>query len=304
MSTMWERTRRVTRKKTPVLDGIPIFPIAGAAPVEAPSYHLSSGGMPVTIGDYLTVRTTSLSAARRTEVAYRILTPEGDIQYSEYLFTPTASLADDQFEIPLQDGILLAVTATVEDSALSGDLNYGTIALKRGTSDTERFNAILVQGYYRRKQGLFWPGGRSQRMEEAFGKWRNQTVADPSPGASYSFNTNTALKTRLVALSFRLVTGATVGDRRCYIQLSESGVTYLKTGAGVNQAASLTVDYSCYPGAMSDLVFGTLANISFPPDLWIEPGTSFSISATGLTATDQFSNLNIRWEDRLDEDAY
>lgn len=117
-------------------------------------------------------------------------------------------------------------------------------------------------------------------------------VATPAAGQGWTYTSTGIL---LQALRFRLATSAVVANRTWVVQFdSGAGTTpYLGVIIPAQQAASLTIPYSLYPGAVSATGFLTAGTAPIPPNLNLPAGHRIQCVPLGFDAADQIDQIAI-----------
>ena len=120
------------------------------------------------------------------------------------------------------------------------------------------------------------------------------TVSSPAAGAGQTFKYAGSEFWRVRAVSFQLVTSATVANRIVYLDMLDGdGKRLGRFSSGYTQTASLT---SVYTFGVGMNVYGAnaAASIGAPlPDLWLRKGCELSIGVTAIDTTDQLSVIRV-----------
>jgi hypothetical protein len=123
-------------------------------------------------------------------------------------------------------------------------------------------------------------------------------LANPAPGADFSFNPSPNAPWQPISLFAQLVTSATVANRLVALRLATPApVTFFEGFVPVAIPASETLQLSAGPGlTTSDVVVGTQTDATVGlPGGWYPAGTTLSSSTLNLQAGDQWSLLALMY---------
>lgn len=103
---------------------------------------------------------------------------------------------------------------------------------------------------------------------------------------------------RILAITFQLVTSATVANRTVQLVLDDTTTTWFRTGAPGSQAASLTEQYSAFEGSTGGGANGPVNHLG-----WMSPAPVLYVGHRLRTVTanidpgDQYSNIGMLVEE-------
>jgi hypothetical protein len=121
---------------------------------------------------------------------------------------------------------------------------------------------------------------------------RKEPVPTPAPGVNWS-RTNDSGGTWLVrSIMFRFVTAAAAANRIVSVVATSAEDRWFLTTSGLAQAATLTADYSAFPGAAPTVALGPAGLLALPDDgLWLPPGHVIASEVSAIQAADQLSAI-------------
>lgn len=121
---------------------------------------------------------------------------------------------------------------------------------------------------------------------------RPVTVAAPAAGADWSVKVDGGEVWMVLDGTATLATSVAVASRSPRLIGTDGNVTYRRVGAGVDQAASLTVAYSINPGAGAGNTAGaSSAAWPTPVPLVVPPSHSIGTNTGAIQAADQWSAI-------------
>lgn len=122
-------------------------------------------------------------------------------------------------------------------------------------------------------------------------------LANPAPGTELEYNPGGRYQERLVAVTFDLVTSATVASRQVNLIYRDAGaIAMAKIPAGGTQAASLTRTYCFLPEINAPLAVASSTFLAPLPGLWLQAGYDVFVQVVSIDATDQISNARFTVE--------
>lgn len=117
-------------------------------------------------------------------------------------------------------------------------------------------------------------------------------VDRPAAGQGWTLTPGGARWWRVISLTARLVTSAVVANRRVRLTATEGDFTFFVAEAHLNQAASLTFDYTAHTGAPVSAADNLVLPLPLPSGgLLLRSGAVLTASATALDAGDQWSAI-------------
>lgn len=120
-----------------------------------------------------------------------------------------------------------------------------------------------------------------------------QAVSSPAAGADWSFVPAGGDKTKLLAITAKLVTSGTASNRQPSLQITdETGNLLVSDVSTAAQPASVTGIWSWRSGASQygGNITGTAFSAS-APDFWLPAGAKVGLSTAGIEAADQWSTI-------------
>ena len=120
-------------------------------------------------------------------------------------------------------------------------------------------------------------------------------IATPAAGADIVWTPSTTERVKLLAITAKLVTNGTAGNRAPILSLLDlSGNTVLEVTPGGTQAASLTGQFSWYesdgPRAGTNAQVGGVASADLP-SFWLPEGWSVKTTTVNIQTGDQWSGV-------------
>lgn len=232
----------------------------------------------------------------------RMLMPDGQIIPAEFQARPTADRTLNQFRFTLPEGFLLGVTAGVRSAGPLRGQCFVILLLQRSFSTINWIYAgTLFQDYVSFQDFNGWPQGSIRSGLEGPGFVRSITGTDPAAGAEISETVPTNARWRPIALRFRLVTDATVANRRPGIVLDDGATAYFVSQAGSVQTASLTYDYNAGTLGFTQGVFSLDQWIPLPHYLLMPGGHRIRTSTVNLAAGDNYGAPQLLVEEWIED---
>jgi hypothetical protein len=119
---------------------------------------------------------------------------------------------------------------------------------------------------------------------------RRVNVTQPGAGANFSRVNDSGGLWVIRGLAFTLTTSAAVANRVMTLLARAAEDVWFRTSAGGVQVASLTFDYSGWPGSGSPSGTTPVALLGWPHDgLWLPPGQVIESDVQAIDAADQIS---------------
>lgn len=256
-------------------------------------------GLWVTEADELVFTAWGQGAAVVMLLNARLVTVDGDVVVSSVRNTTSAGLDSETEEMALFPGWLMQVSVQPQAEGLVFGTVFARVVLRRGGQSLLRNSVVLWSGVVGVGGGVVWPGGDSREAVTAEGAVVSVSVANPAAGANWSSAENAALRTRLLACSFRLVTDATVATREVQVRGVYGGAIGWLGMASQSQTASNTRDYFGVLGFVQTAVIA--GNIAIPlPGHLDARGTTYDSLVANMVAGDQLSNVQYLVERRFE----
>lgn len=177
-------------------------------------------------GEQLVVDSWSSYNDAPLHIKARVLTPQGTIQTSYWLHTPTNTRALATTYHDLAEGWLLHV------EVLAGSMGYRRghcfvrVTIQRGQGPVGLIHGLLITDYITSTGGLVWPGGLIRSSVDGPGLIRMVGGVDPAPGAEVQFTVPANARWRLQSVRLVLVTDATAVNREADLVIDD-GVNLL-----------------------------------------------------------------------------
>lgn len=242
----------------------------------------------VTDDDFLLVTSINAAATVRLTIGGRLLRRDGTVVPLAEAHTPNTDRTAATSAHKLAEGWLQSVTVIATAASVHG-LTFVRIDLCRGQVNGARVPiATLAQGIVTSAQRLAWPGSPLAATHERDGALRAVTGTDPAAGAEISEAVPTGARWDLLAISFQLVTDATVANRETALTFDDGATIYFTSPSGFAQTASLTRRYSAAAiGAQTAPAAGTDRQILIPL-ITLLPGHRIRTATTGIVAGDNY----------------
>jgi hypothetical protein len=191
--------------------------------------RVSSFGSVVSVE--LTLRTRFLDALAR-------LVPSADRH------VPNSNRTIATTDHPLGDGWLMGAEIHASVGSPRVGQVFVVVDLMRGSGAAAVVLQTLIQGYVTDTSRLGWPGSLIWRSTDGRGVLRAITGTDPAAGVEIIETVPTNARWLFHAITFTLVTSATVANREVNIAFDDGANVFARSFSGTNQAATNTVIYS------------------------------------------------------------
>lgn len=127
---------------------------------------------------------------------------------------------------------------------------------------------------------------------DAYGEVSTSVVTRPSPaaGGGFTYAPPEAVRFKVAAVSFQLVTAVAVATRLVSLDLLDGASNIIgRFSAGFTQSASKTSVYT-FAAGINEYGANDAAAIGAPlPDLWLPDGSSIAVNVGAVQAADQVS---------------
>lgn len=125
-----------------------------------------------------------------------------------------------------------------------------------------------------------------------------QGIANPAPGAQFSFNVTGQCIVLITSITFRLQTDANAANRYARILFNDGTRDVIFVQPMHVQTTGLTRDHNFFIGASNCqlLIGGTQYQSSLPSHLWFKDNGTVASSVAGMQAGDQLSNIAISYQ--------
>lgn len=234
-------------------------------------------------------------------VVIRMLRPNGEIIPSLHAFPTIYNGLPQAAAHQLGEGFLLscAVVKPTQASFLTEDV-WVAVEITRGSFAQSLYSRKLVGGYLGFANRLAWPESPVIDPLSGPGNVRLVVGTNPAAGAEISATMPLAVRRKLMAIRFRLVTSVAVANRRVTLLLNDdSGNTFYRVHSQVTQTAAQTVDYHFAPGVPFFNADG-IAGGPLPNELFVKTGYAIATSTFALDAGDDFTAPNMLFQEWLD----
>lgn len=250
--------------------------------------------------DFLLVTSINALASVTITISGRMLQRDGRLQPFVDRHVANSDRTAATSAIKLGEGWLQEITAIAAGAAPTLGQTFVRVDLVRGEGPGQTVHATLLQGIVTAAQRLAWPGSPIDTTLESPGALRSIGGTDPAAGAEIAETVPTGARWRLQSLRAALVTDATAANREVAIVFDDGTNTYAEAHAGVNQAASLTRQYTAaIAGVRGAAATGTGILIAIP-SLILPAGHRIRTSVTNLQAGDNWGAPRLLIEEWLE----
>jgi len=213
------------------------------------------------------------------------MTREGIFKFN---VIPAATGNEETFTFRIPDIPTFVTVFTTSGLVERGDL-WGTLFLR---ANGERI-LKLASGYISKQSGLNWPITQSESELAGGGNFKTVLSTDPAAGANASYTVPDNEHWIFHCMRIRLVTDATVTNRRMHLSLPFGGGSdMLQAFPLVDQAASATYDYYFGNfGTIMDELDDNKVLVNIPANFHINGGTSILTAVLNLQAGDNMSAM-------------
>jgi hypothetical protein len=261
---------------------------------------LAPHGIYVAGDEFLLVTSLNALASVRLTVSGRMLTREGRLTPFVESHIPNSDRTAATSAIKLGEGWLQEITAIATGAAPTLGQTFVRVDLVRGEGAGQTVHATLLQGTATAAQRLAWPGSPIDTTLESPGALRSLAGSDPAAGAEIAETVPTGARWRLQSLRAALVTDATAANREVAIAFDDGTNTYAEAHSGVNQAASLTRQYTAaIAGIRGAAATGTGILLAIPAVI-LPAGHRIRTSTTNLQAGDNWGAPRLLVEEWLE----
>ena len=199
--------------------------------------------------------------------------------------------------VELTEGYLLSGGVFPIDAVPQRGECYAQMGLARGSLAGAPLFALLGTGYVSSLQPLMWPwSARNEPVLEAPGM-QEVIIGSPAAGALFSLTVPPHRAWIVKSFMFRLVTSATVADRKPHIVVQDPVNLVFGGDLGPAQVASTNHLYSLGVGLTSqNLPGGANHMLALPAGLLLRPGWIIYVNAENLQAGDQIQAPTVTLE--------
>lgn len=201
-------------------------------------------GLYITGDDHLLITTLNAVASAELRIGGRVLRIDGSIVPFQDRHVPNTDRTAATTLIRLPEGWLQNVTVVSSGGSPLYAQTWVRVDLVRGDNAGRTTLATLVQGVVTAAQRRAWPGSPLVATHEGPGAMRSITGTDPGAAAEFSETVPTGARWRPHALSFTLLTDATVANREVALTFDDGTNIYCVQLPGAVQAAGGVRRYS------------------------------------------------------------
>jgi hypothetical protein len=222
-------------------------------------------------------------------VDVEVLRPSGELQYSEFQFSPPSDRSGFYTVVPLSEGFLLTLVVRTTASCPPGAC-YCQVFTTRTNPPNAGYVQTLATGYICRTYTLGWPQPRWVEPAEGPGRRRVIIGTDPPAGSSISETVPTGARWKLTSLRCSLATDATAITRYVSLYLVDPSGTFLYVPSLIGQTAATTFSYTWTIGTPSTptMVIPSIIN-PLPDQVDLLAGQSIGVIVYSGTAGDNLT---------------
>jgi hypothetical protein len=245
---------------------------------------------------------TSLNAASSVALAVggRIVDRTGRLIPFSQSHTPNTDRTAATTAIALGEGWLQQVSVGVASGTPLYGQTFVRLDITRGGGAGRTVLGTLIEGFVTSTVRQAWPGAVLHGPLERSGALRRVTGTDPAANTEISETVPTGARWRPLSMRFPFVTDANVANREVAVTFDDGTTVYYEAHSGVNQAASLTRQYTA---ALTNLrgaaATGTGILIALP-DIQLAAGHRIRTATTNRQATDNYGAPELLVEELLE----
>lgn len=219
----------------------------------------------------------------------RFVLPDGQMQWLEYLHTPTTDRAVKKEVFPVSGGVITNVSIQSASGTPRVGQTFVSVGVTKGDAQTAPTFGVLLQGYVTTNQSLAWPGSPVTTSLDGGGYVRTFSGTTPAVGNQIIENVPTGARWELLSVLTVLTTAAGGSNRRPQIALSDTGVISAIVPAPGSVAPSSAVALNwlsglSYATAIDPLYVVGSIGVGQP----LLAGQTLTVAAVNLAAGDQF----------------
>ena len=261
---------------------------------------LAPNGLYVTGEDYLLVTSINSVASVVVTVGGRTLLPTGRPQPFQDRHVAAADRTAATSVIRLGEGWLQELTAIAGGATPTLGQTFVRVDLVRGDGAGRNVHATLLQGPITAFQRAAWPGSPVQTTVGLPGALRSLLGTDPAANVEIAETVPTGARWRLLSLRAALVTDANAANREVAITFDDGTTVYAEAHSGVNQAASLTRQYTATPGGVRGAAATGTGILIAIPNLLLPAAHRIATSTTNRQAGDNWGAPQLLVEEWLE----
>lgn len=247
--------------------------------------------------DQLFVMVACSTAGAIVTIFARMMMPDGTLQQNQWQTLSTGSRQGQAVAFPLPECFLLSASAIV--NTLPFNTIYVQLSIARGIPSLGFQHLVLCKGYANGNMPISWPWGVNTTSLDCAGAIRSFTGTTPGAGAEISETVPIGAKWRLRSFNLKLTTTAVAGAREIQLFIDDGTNVVFRMGAGSSQIASLSPNYSYFPGGQFYNSNNLNKSSILPIDCIIMPGYRIRTSTVGIDVGDQYSAVQYEVEEWL-----
>jgi hypothetical protein len=257
-------------------------------------------GLYVTSDDALLLTSYNAAASVTLRIGGRVLTPDRRVVPFEASQVANTDRTAKTTTVQVGEGWLQSLSVVVSGGSPIPGQTFVTVDLVRGSSGARTVHATLVGGPVTTTLRQAWPGNVLHGPLDHRGALRSVTGTDPAANTEIAETVPTGARWRLRSLRVTLVTDANAANREVSLLVDDGTATLYAVPSGVNQAASLTRNYSFAAQAVRGAA-ATSGDIIVPiPDLDLRAGYRIQTSTANRQATDNFGAPQLLVEESIE----
>lgn len=230
----------------------------------------------------------------------RSIDAKGKPQVHHQTIVPTSDRVLSTVAIVIGEGYLVSARISLNTGAPLRGQTWCLLELRATTATSSPILQTFISDYLVSKSALTYPGGRIISSVEGPGRIYNPTVANPAPGAEWTFVVPTNTLVKLLGIQVRLDTDANVAARTYNLFIAPNGDAIYRIPSPVTQAANLIYFYNFTPDAPAAALYTAPSVNSVTQSMghiWLPPGSAFISGTTNIQATDQYSEITPQFEE-------
>lgn len=234
-------------------------------------------------------------------VRIRQYTLSGRLKEIVEAFSVDAAGDSSTFFVPLNEGWIESVSLVSSGVVVVRGQVFVQLSLQ---GDKDSFNSphtVLAADYFVSSVGLQWPGTPIRHYRDGAGFLTQLVIGGITAGANFSSTVPASVVRRIMSVRFRLVTDATVANRRSNLEILVAGNLAFALPMNDVQPAGTTYDCFFMPvGTYFNVVLGIFQTF-FPQDLYLKEGDVIRSRIDLIQAGDQVSSVVIVYEEWVEE---
>lgn len=260
-------------------------------------------GMPIARNDILAVGVFAPVAAAGSFLwlTGRLITTQGElIHFAQQLTFPFTTQKNF---LALTDGWLQSFSIDFDDSDGNMSLCYVRVDLFRGSVQQNQARQGLLAGYVDSMHGLHWPEGETELPNRESGSVQIFPVASPAAGVNWSVTFAQWTSIRLGSVRARLTAAALSTLTSVRLEAVNNVTTLWRLESNSVPGIGSSTGYSIAVGAPQ--IDAIVSDTSIPlPDMWLPPASKIQMIASGLGAADQWDQIVLVGEQRLQVNSF